>query len=70
MCKPVFPSPARYELLKLGLYFHLMPSKEQVLFPHRNADLSALAQGRGFFRHGVEVECFIDDLKAYTLTVS
>lgn len=36
----------------------------------READLSALAKGRGFYRHGVEVECFIDDIKAYSLAVS
>ena len=36
----------------------------------RGVELSSLAQGRGFYRHGVQVECFIDDKKAYTLHVS
>ena len=39
------------------------------LFRERDPELSALAKGRGFYRKGVKVECFIDDFKAYTLTV-
>ena len=33
-------------------------------------DLSVLARGRGLVGGGVEVECFADDRKAFTLTVS
>ena len=46
---------------------------ENILFcvcARANNELSSLAKGRGFFRQGVEVECFIDDIKAYTLSVS
>ena len=33
-------------------------------------DLSVLARGRGLVGGGVEIECFADDRKAFTLTVS
>ena len=33
-------------------------------------DLSMLARGRGLVGGGVEIECFADDRKAFTLTVS
>lgn len=32
--------------------------------------MSVLARGRGLVGGGVEIECFADDRKAFTLTVS
>lgn len=41
-----------------------------LLFCSGGGDLSVLARGRGLVGGGVEIECFADDRKAFTLTVS
>ena len=57
--------------LFVGLFVGLFVCFSLILvFCSDVGDLSVLARGRGLVGGGVEIECFADDRKAFTLTVS
>ena len=61
---------SHHQLLHVSQTLHVFITCLLVFCSGGGGDLSVLARGRGLVGGGVEIECFADDRKAFTLTVS